>query len=143
MFDINFCRWLDSNRGLLVSEATALPTEPQPLPLFVTFKLLDSPRQIFARLLDVRVDVVDVNYFQSKASGFRQSAAPRRSEQKGGQNKDNSEVRNHVPSFFSKTYFFRSRLNLPEKDQFATHHFACLLFIIFLFALYFHKTVSM
>ena len=29
---INFCRWLDSNRGPLVSEATALPTEPQPLP---------------------------------------------------------------------------------------------------------------
>ena len=25
---INFCRWLDSNRGPLVSEATALPTEP-------------------------------------------------------------------------------------------------------------------
>ena len=30
---INFCRWLDSNRGPLVSEAAALPTEPQPLPL--------------------------------------------------------------------------------------------------------------
>ena len=27
-----FCRWLDSNRGPLVSEATTLPTEPQPLP---------------------------------------------------------------------------------------------------------------
>ena len=27
-----FCRWLDSNRGPLVSKATALPTEPQPLP---------------------------------------------------------------------------------------------------------------
>ena len=27
-----FCRWLDSNRGPLVSEATAQPTEPQPLP---------------------------------------------------------------------------------------------------------------
>ena len=27
-----FCRWLDSNRGPLVSEATALPTAPQPLP---------------------------------------------------------------------------------------------------------------
>ena len=26
------CRCLDSNRGPLVSEATALPTEPQPLP---------------------------------------------------------------------------------------------------------------
>ena len=29
---INFCRWLDSNGGPLVSEATALPTKPQPLP---------------------------------------------------------------------------------------------------------------
>ena len=28
MFNINFCRWLDSNRGPLVLEATALPTEP-------------------------------------------------------------------------------------------------------------------
>ena len=38
---INFCRWLDSNRGPLVSEATALPTEPQPLPksINVTFWL--------------------------------------------------------------------------------------------------------
>ena len=35
---INFCRWLDSNRGPLVSEATALPTEPQPLPCFKEFK---------------------------------------------------------------------------------------------------------
>ena len=26
------CQWLDSNRGSLVSEATALPTVPQPLP---------------------------------------------------------------------------------------------------------------
>ena len=31
-----FCQWLDSNRGPLVSEATALPTEPQPLPIFRT-----------------------------------------------------------------------------------------------------------
>ena len=30
-----FCRWLDSNRGPLVSEPTALPTEPQPLPLLL------------------------------------------------------------------------------------------------------------
>ena len=27
-----FCLWLDSNRGPLVSELTALPSEPQPLP---------------------------------------------------------------------------------------------------------------
>ena len=30
--NINFCQWLDLYRGHLVSEATALPTEPQPLP---------------------------------------------------------------------------------------------------------------
>ena len=29
---INFCRWLHSSHGPLVSEATTLPTEPQPLP---------------------------------------------------------------------------------------------------------------
>ena len=27
---IKFCRWLESNRGPLVSKATTLPTEPQP-----------------------------------------------------------------------------------------------------------------
>ena len=32
MFNIIVCQLLDSNRGLLVSEATALPTEPQTLP---------------------------------------------------------------------------------------------------------------
>ena len=32
MFDINFCQWLDSHHGPLDLEATALPTEPQPLP---------------------------------------------------------------------------------------------------------------
>ena len=34
MFNIIFCRWLDSNRGPLESAVTALPTEPQPLPVF-------------------------------------------------------------------------------------------------------------
>ena len=29
----NFCQWLDSNRRPLLSEATALPTQPQPLPI--------------------------------------------------------------------------------------------------------------
>ena len=29
------CRWLDSNRGSLMSEATALPTAPQPLPNYL------------------------------------------------------------------------------------------------------------
>ena len=36
LFNINVkpCRWLDLNCGPLVSEATALPTDPQPLPLY-------------------------------------------------------------------------------------------------------------
>ena len=33
---INFCRWLDSSCRPLVSEATALPTESQPLPIIAT-----------------------------------------------------------------------------------------------------------
>ena len=36
MFNINFCRKLDSNRGPLESETTALPTEPQPLKSLLT-----------------------------------------------------------------------------------------------------------
>ena len=32
MFCIKICQWLDLNRRPLLSEATALPTEPQPLP---------------------------------------------------------------------------------------------------------------
>ena len=31
------CRWLDSNRRSLVWEATALPTEPQPLPFLLSW----------------------------------------------------------------------------------------------------------
>ena len=34
MFNMNFFQWLDSNQGPLESEATALPNEPPPLPLF-------------------------------------------------------------------------------------------------------------
>ena len=33
MFNIKCCRWLDSNHRPLELEATALPTEPQPLPM--------------------------------------------------------------------------------------------------------------
>ena len=35
MFYLKVCQWLDSNHGPLVSEATALPTESQPLPKFI------------------------------------------------------------------------------------------------------------
>ena len=35
MFNIIFCRWLDSNCGPLDLESTTLPTEPQPLPFIL------------------------------------------------------------------------------------------------------------
>ena len=38
---INFCRWLDSDRGPLELEANALPTEPQPLPSCFRFVYLE------------------------------------------------------------------------------------------------------
>ena len=37
----NFCQWVNSNRGPLVLEATALPSEPQPQPL-PTWQYVDS-----------------------------------------------------------------------------------------------------
>ena len=44
-----FCWWLDSNRGPLLSEATALPTEPKELPIWspcleVAFDYIRFPR---------------------------------------------------------------------------------------------------
>ena len=45
MFYIKVCRWLDSDCGPLASEATALPTEPQPQPTcnpFVKMMLFDK-----------------------------------------------------------------------------------------------------
>ena len=62
------CRWLDSNRGPLVSEATALPTEIQPLAfwnLFMTsipaklaqkFKLM-SPENLLRNFLSFFVGI--------------------------------------------------------------------------------------
>ena len=37
MFNIKFWRWLDSNHGPLESEATAIPTVPQPMPVHISF----------------------------------------------------------------------------------------------------------
>ena len=42
---IKFCRWLESNRGPLVSKATALPTEPQPRPTAQMFLMTKSERR--------------------------------------------------------------------------------------------------
>ena len=38
-----FCRWLDSNPGSLVSEVTAPPTAPQPLPLLLLLLCVSIP----------------------------------------------------------------------------------------------------
>ena len=42
MFIINFCQKRDSNRGPLELEVTALPTEPQPLPIVVNLSNDDN-----------------------------------------------------------------------------------------------------
>ena len=47
-----FCRRLDSNHGPLVLEATALPTEPQPLP-----KVVWPPRDILNRYQKILLHV--------------------------------------------------------------------------------------
>ena len=49
MFNIKICGWLDSNRGPLVSQATALPTELQPLPEFCSY--LNSQGSIYSQVL--------------------------------------------------------------------------------------------
>ena len=46
MFYIKICQWLESNCGPLVLEATALPTEPQPLPIH----LLSYEGRIYPKL---------------------------------------------------------------------------------------------
>ena len=45
------CRWMDSNPGPLVSEATTLSTVPQPLPtcLVLLYKVVQSNRSHFIR----------------------------------------------------------------------------------------------
>ena len=57
MFNINFCGWLDLNYGPLDLEATALPTEPQPLPNFLDYFEMSCFKSklkwlLFGQLLD-------------------------------------------------------------------------------------------
>ena len=40
MFNVIFCQWLDLNCGPLELEATALPTEPQPLPQNLRYTII-------------------------------------------------------------------------------------------------------
>ena len=50
MFNINFCRKLDSNRGPLESETTALPTEPQPLKSLLTTEVALTMAPMLSRI---------------------------------------------------------------------------------------------
>ena len=69
-----FRRWLDSNRGPLVLEATALPTEPQPLPLtqilFNTLQTLqiqcDKMDRLFVQYSDIYDNENLPNSFKSR-----------------------------------------------------------------------------
>lgn len=56
MFILNFCQWLDSNLGPLVSEATAESNEPQPLPksLFLALKAILLLKMITSPGFDLR-----------------------------------------------------------------------------------------
>ena len=62
MSDIKVCRWLDSNSGSLVSESTALPTEPQPLPIsFLIYALHVYTYHVVAIRCLIPTEVVSVN----------------------------------------------------------------------------------
>ena len=55
MFNVNFCQWLDSNRGPLEKEATALPTEPQPTISLSDINLFQVPTLYFSlRLTNIQ-----------------------------------------------------------------------------------------
>ena len=56
-------RWLDSNRGPLVLEATALPTEPQPLPNFCILPSLGRPVLFVKWILQTFKQVVHIKCF--------------------------------------------------------------------------------
>ena len=65
------CRRLDSNRGPLVSEATTLPTEPQPLPLKVSFLLNERHFLYFTQLQLICPCIVKKNENKQKEAALR------------------------------------------------------------------------
>ena len=52
-----FSRWLDSNSGPLVSEAMALPTEPQPLPYIKCFTEAAADEVVSAKQMSLRCNL--------------------------------------------------------------------------------------
>ena len=61
------CWWLDSNLGSLVSEATALPTEPKPRPVINIFCVFFTPNLktfLSCKSLSLNVDYFNVSHFE-------------------------------------------------------------------------------
>ena len=65
MYNLNVCRWLDSNCLPLESEATTLPTEPPPLPL-----LLNLIHLLFRALNDAYKSVIRRKLFDWKETNL-------------------------------------------------------------------------
>ena len=74
MSDIKVCRWPDWNRGLLASEATALPTEPQPLPNIKQLIKCTSSKQHSEGILWIRNDVKLSEHQQIQTLGCHHSS---------------------------------------------------------------------
>ena len=60
-----FCRWLDSNRGPLESEATTLPTEPQQLPKLTDISDCSQPREVTQKQISTQLTFGKSNFFHS------------------------------------------------------------------------------
>ena len=58
MSNIKVCRLLDSNHGPLASEATALPTEPQPLPYTRSSCHLGCRQETDQNLLPLQIEKI-------------------------------------------------------------------------------------
>ena len=61
MFDIKVCRWPNLNRGPLVLETIALPTDPQPLPQR-GISVRSNINYVFYILLKLKVKL-ELDYF--------------------------------------------------------------------------------
>ena len=77
MFYINFCWWRDSNHGPLELEASALPTEPQPLPVkgnFICYvSVLNFIRSFFSSCFITSLRIVSLLSFANNNSGSNNS----------------------------------------------------------------------
>ena len=78
MFYLKNCRWLESNHGLLVSDAATLPTETQPLQQSLTFNVsiglwFGRPQNNFLlerRLLKLRERIIKCSHHEKTLGPF-------------------------------------------------------------------------